>query len=278
VMAGEADVATPISPVLAARLSSMPNLQVVQVSSFLNVLLKFNGGHPEMAKKPVRQAIAMAIDREAMRKTIMLGYAAPQDLWCTSAQPACSAEGVQPYAYDPDKARALLKEAGFDFATPFRFVGQAPGRVAASKETCEAIAEYLGRVGIKVDLQILEFGAWNAILNAKWPKDPSVAMIYATAPDPSRDVAYKLQVNTQTGAIPSWVTDPQIDAMLAKINAFTDMGERDRFMNGILRRLHEEALLLPLWSNDTLYVTRKEVRFDVPPYYPFTILRDVAKA
>ena len=161
VMAGESDVATPISPVLAARIATMPTLQVVRVPAFTNIVVYFNKFHAEAQKREVRQALCMAVDRPALLKSIMLGYAASQELWCTSAQPACSLDGVTPYNYDPDKARDLLKKANFDFNKPLRFVGMAPGRVAASKETCEAIAEYLKRIGVQVDLQILEFGAWN---------------------------------------------------------------------------------------------------------------------
>lgn len=276
VMAGEADVATPISPVLAARMGSMPNLQVVRVPSFLNVLVYFNKFHSETVKPEVRRALCMAVDRDALLKTIMLGYAAPQELWCTAAQPACSLQGVTPYKYDPQRARDMLQKANFDFAKPLRFVGQAPGRVAASKETCEAITEYLKRIGVQVDLQILEFGAWNAIKQAK-QKDPTVAMIYATGPDPSKDVAYKLLVNTQSNLATSWVFDPTNDDMLKRMNAFTDQKERNAFINSILRRMHDEAYFMPLWANDTLCVTSKSVKFDVPPYIAFTPLENVSK-
>jgi peptide/nickel transport system substrate-binding protein len=276
VMAGEADVATPISPVLAARITSMPTLQVVRVPAYLNVLIYYNTLHPETQKLQVRQALSMAVDRSALLKSIMLGYAAPQELWCTSSQPACSLDGVAPYAYDPDKARDLLKKANFDFSKPLRFVGMAPGRVAASKETCEAVAEYLKRIGVQVDLQILEFGAWNKIKQAK-QKDPTVAMIYATGPDPSKDVAYKLQVNTYSSLATSWVFDKRNDEMLDKMNNFTDPKERDAFINAMLRRMHEQAFFLPLWANDTLYVTSKNVNFKVAPFLAFAPLEDVAK-
>jgi peptide/nickel transport system substrate-binding protein len=276
VMAGEADVATPISPVLAARMGSMPNLQVVRVPAFTNILVYFNKFHAETQKPEVRQALCMAIDREAMLKTIMLGYAAPQELWCTSAQPGCSLQGITAYKYDPDKARDLLKKANFDFGKPLKFVGMAPGRVAASKETCEAIAEYLKRVGVQVDLQILEFGAWNQIKQAK-QKDPSVGMIYATGPDPSKDVAYKLQVNTHSTLATSWVFDKENDEMLAKMNNFTDMKEREAFNNKVLRRMHDQAYFLPLWANDTLYVANKSVNFTVAPFLAFAPLENVAK-
>jgi peptide/nickel transport system substrate-binding protein len=276
VMAGESDVATPISPVLAARLATMPTLNVVRVPAFTNILVYFNKFHAETQKREVRQALCMAVDRAALLKSIMLGYASPQELWCTAAQPGCSLDGVTPYSYDPDKARALLKKANFDFSKPFRFVGMAPGRVAASKETCEAIAEYLKRIGIQVDLQILEFGAWNQIKQAK-QKDPNVGMIYATGPDPSKDVAYKLQVNTHSSLITSWVFDKENDEMLAKVNNFIDPKERIAFINKMLRRMHDEAYFLPLWANDTLYVTTKKVGLKVAPYLAFAPLEDVTK-
>jgi len=276
VMAGEADVATPISPVLASRMGTMPALQVVRVPSFLNVLVYFNTQHTETMKPDVRRALCMAVDRDAPLKTIMLGYAAPQALWGTSAQPACSLEGLKPYKYDPQQARDLLRKAGFDFGKPLRFVGQAPGRVAASKETCEAITEYLKRIGVQVNLEILEFGAWNAIKQAK-TKDPTVAMIYATGPDPSKDVAYKLLVNTQSNLATSWVWDKTHDEMLARMNSINNPSERNAYINRILRRLHEEAYYMPLWANDTLFVTAKAVKFDVPPYLAFTTLEKVTK-
>jgi peptide/nickel transport system substrate-binding protein len=218
----------------------------------------------------------MAVDRPSLLKSIMLGYAAPQELWCTSAQPACSLDGVTPYEYNPDKARDLLKKAKFDFSKPLKFVGMAPGRVAASKETCEAVAEYLKRIGIQVDLQILEFGAWNQIKQAK-VKDPTVAMIYATGPDPSKDVAYKLLVNTRSTLATSWVFDKENDEMLAKLNNFTDVKERNAYINKILRRMHDEAYFLPLWANDTLYVASKKVNLKVAPFLAFAPLEDVTK-
>jgi hypothetical protein len=91
-------------------MGSMPALQVVRVPSFLNVIVYFNTLHPETTKPDVRRALCMAVDRDALLKTIMLGYAAPQELWCTSAQPACSLEGLKPYKYDPQQARDLLRQ------------------------------------------------------------------------------------------------------------------------------------------------------------------------
>jgi ABC-type transport system substrate-binding protein len=67
------------------------------------------------------------------------------------------------------------------------------------------------------------------------------------------------------------------DEMLAKMNAFTDLKERNAFINKILRRMHDQAYFLPLWANDSLFVTSKAVDLNVPPYLAFTMLDNVAK-
>ncbi len=277
VLAGEADVVTPISPVVAEKLKASAAVNVVRVDALLNVILFYSTLHPETAKKDVRQALSFAIDREAMRKSLVLGYAAQQELWCTAGQPACDTTGVEPYTYDPKKARALLEKANFDFSKPIKFLGQAGGRVAASKETCEAIAQYYNQVGVQVTLELLEFGAWNAIKGAE-VKDPSYAVIFSTAPDPSKDVAYKLFVNTNSKTRSAYVFDEENDKMLAKMNTIIDPKERYDFLNKIMRRLHDEAFILPLWAMDSLYVTAKNIDLKVPPYLSYTALDNVSKS
>lgn len=276
VMTGEADVVTPVSPFVAERLKSMPQVKVVKVDALLNVFLFYSTLHPETSKLEVRKALSYAVDREAMRKSLVLGYAASQELWCTKGQPACDTSGVEPYNYDPKKARALLEQAKFDFSKPIKFLGQAGGRVAASKETCEAIAQYYKQVGVQVTLELLEFGAWNQIKGAQ-VKDPSYAVIFSTGPDPSKDVAYKLAVNTRSNVRSAYVFDPENDAMLDKMAHFTDSEKRRQFLNKIMRYLHDKAYILPLWALDSLYVTGKDIDLKVPPYLSYTVLDHISK-
>jgi ABC-type transport system substrate-binding protein len=72
VMAGETDAATPISPVLAARLKGMSTPQVVRVPAFTNIVVYFNKFHERTGRREIRHALCMAVDRQAMLKSIML--------------------------------------------------------------------------------------------------------------------------------------------------------------------------------------------------------------
>lgn len=275
VLAGESDVVWPISPVLSSRLAGSPNVQVIRVPTYLNALIKFNGNHAELRKREVRQAFAMAIDRVQLFKTMIGDYGSPEELWCSSGQIGCNAP-VTPYPFDPKQARALLEKAKFDFSTPVKFVAMAPGRVAQSKETAEVITANLQNVGVQVDLKVTEYGAWTVIHGAK-EKDPTVAMIFALAPDPSVDVAYRLQTQIARTGTWSWAPLPELDEKLSRVNNFTDLAAREKFVGEILQRVHEEALVLPLWAINTVYIAKKSVDFKIPPSLSAPLLWNVNK-
>jgi hypothetical protein len=56
------------------------------------------------------------------------------------------------------------------------------------------------------------------------------------------------------------------------MNSFTDLKEREAYINKILRHYHDEAFFLPLWANDTLFVASKSVELNVAPYMAYSVL------
>jgi peptide/nickel transport system substrate-binding protein len=101
-------------------------------------------------KKKVRQAINYAVNVQEIVDNIVGGLGTPTVVLNPmhfGFDPA-----VKPYPYDPEKAKALLKEAGyaqgFDMTIHYTTANMIKG-----DEVCQAIQAYLGRVGIKVKLQ-----------------------------------------------------------------------------------------------------------------------------
>ena len=73
-------------------------------------------GHPALQDKLVRQAINWAIDRDLLIEKVLNGTGVPAYTIVVSANPDFDYKvpaGVEPYSYDPDKAKALLDEAGW---------------------------------------------------------------------------------------------------------------------------------------------------------------------
>src|SRR5262249_40485260 len=67
-------------------------------------------------------------------------------------------EAVKPYEYDPDKAKALLKDAG---AANLEVQFQMPnGRFFGDKAIGEAMGDQLGKVGVKLNANFMDFGTW----------------------------------------------------------------------------------------------------------------------
>jgi peptide/nickel transport system substrate-binding protein len=104
---------------------------------------------PELADVRVRQAIGFAVDRQAIADSIYFGYARP------ASQPMVEEYGYVPeldnfYRYDPEYARQLLNEAGVD---EFTFVAPV---LPDSQPQYEAVQHYLRKVGINMEIEIIE--------------------------------------------------------------------------------------------------------------------------
>ena len=276
IQTGEFDIATNVPPVLAAPLQRMPNLKIVRAPSFSNIFIAINARNPALAKPEVRHALNMAIDKPTLAKTVMFGYATVQDLPCHPDIIGCDAK-VEPYGFDPAKARETLVKAGFDFARPLRFLGMAPGRIAQSRETVEGVAFFLNKIGVKTEITILDYGAWIAIFGAQ-VKDPSVDLVFANFTDYNNDPSARLLRLIHTGGTYNWYANAEVDAMLDRMNDFASAAEREAFLRGVFAKLHEEAPLIPLWTLNSVYAMSKTIQWNPTPNVSWPVLWNVAKS
>jgi peptide/nickel transport system substrate-binding protein len=134
------------------------NLELVQGTEGAEVVttpagvgaIWINTKHEELTDVRVRQAISYAIDRKTICDNLFQGYADPVSSevpYLTWAQ----SPDLNPYDYDPEKAKALLTEAGFTGDETYKLWYYYPDQLTAS--VMEACQQYLDAVGIKVTLQ-----------------------------------------------------------------------------------------------------------------------------
>ena len=150
--AGEIHVIDRVTPDLVETLKSSRGVKVFDVPAVEAQRWVF-----QLAKEPVkdqrlRQAISLAIDRNAIIKDLLLGYARPVD---SPVPPGLIGHTSLPAkAYDPEKARQILKQAGYSNVT-LDFVLM-KDLYPKQLEISQAVAAMLGEVGIKVNIKNLE--------------------------------------------------------------------------------------------------------------------------
>lgn len=153
---GEIDFAHDLSPVTARTLDGNDAVELVPTRSPYLVGLSFqlNMGVKPFDDPRVREAFKLAVDRETMVKTVFYGNAqVGNDL------PAIGfpdyAEGLPQRAHDPERARALLKQAGADGMKVTLTTGpETPGMV----ETATLFVEDLKKAGVRASLRELPAG------------------------------------------------------------------------------------------------------------------------
>ncbi len=153
--AGETVFANNIAPDQIERIKKMPNAEVVQSSSARFIYCGMRCDRKPLSDVRVRQAINYAVNKEAIVKDIMRGYGQAANSPLPPMIFAASTE-LKPWPYDPARAKALLKEAGYG-GEPITF-GIANGRFIADKQIGEAITGYMQEVGLKVNPETPEFG------------------------------------------------------------------------------------------------------------------------
>ncbi len=116
---GEIDIATDVTPRSSAGLASSPNVAVRTVSGNKTVFVSLNTLEGPLADKRVRQALNYAVDKQAIADQLYAGLAKPLGQMYAPSVFGYS-KSVEPYPYDPERAKQLLAEAGYNKDNPLR--------------------------------------------------------------------------------------------------------------------------------------------------------------
>ncbi len=236
VQTGEADIAPNIALQDATNDKtdfSYPNSETVY--------LRINNGTAPLNDTRVRQALNYAIDREAFIGTIL----ADGTLIATGITPPSTLgydKDLKPYPYDPDKARALLKQAkadGVKVDTEITMIGRT-GNFGNVLETLEALQSMFQEVGFNVTLQMYEVGEWNNFFSKPFPTDKGPMMVQAQHDNANGDPVFSMFFKYGSDGLQSGVTDAKLDKMIAKATA--ESGEaREALWGEAFRYIYEDA-------------------------------------
>jgi peptide/nickel transport system substrate-binding protein len=162
-LSGDVDFIEPVPLQDVTRVNAGDTAKVLQGPELRTIFLGFDHYRPELkysnvkGKNPfkdarVRQAIYLAVDEQAIASKVMRGAATPSALMITPLLFDLSKDFKRP-AYDPEKAKKLLAEAGYP--NGFEVMLDCPNdRYVNDEAICQAVTAMLSRVGIKINLNV----------------------------------------------------------------------------------------------------------------------------
>ncbi|MDR3322468.1 MAG: ABC transporter substrate-binding protein [Synergistaceae bacterium] len=207
---GEADIITFVPWNRLSEIGTDPALKVLTPQSTEMRNLDINCVEGPTADVKVRRAIAMAINKEAIVKTVLFGYGTTADSFISSAVTYYSKPQVP--EYDVEAAKALLAEAGYPDG--FEATLTTVSGNAVYEQMATMIKEQLAAVGIDMKIELLEAGTHNNLRNnlklqmffGGWTND---------IPDPSQQAGY-FTVPTMSNCVHTgWVNNRAVELTMS---------------------------------------------------------------
>jgi len=156
--AGDVDViAYDLSPENAVLLGKDPRFKVLKGNTTTEVILAMNHSRKPFNVRRVREAMTLAINRQAVIQGAVAGNGTPIGSHMDPTNPYyVDLTGL--YPYNPEKAKQLLTEAGYPDG--FEAVLKLPEPYAYARRSGEIIADQLSKVGIKLTIEVIQWGQW----------------------------------------------------------------------------------------------------------------------
>jgi peptide/nickel transport system substrate-binding protein len=237
------------------RLKADPRFQAVEhTASALNYLLGANLLNPPLDNKKVRQALNYAIDRKRFAETVLLGTSTPFSLPWLPSSLAYDAQKRSFYTYDPERAKALLDEAGVgNFEIDILpFSGYAELATFAQLYQGD-----LAKLGIKLNVQTLQAPAWlDQINNRKYTG------VYATAAGAAQMEPLTLFTNSRVydpGGNNSGYKNDRYQELVTTASVEPDVAKRKQLYAQLNDLVLDESFSMPMADNKPKLVTRAGV-------------------
>lgn len=209
----------------------------------------------------VRQAMLYAIDRQQILEELLNGHGEIVDGFLSSASPFYD-DSLTPVSYDPEKAKTLLEEAGWDGSQTIRFYVNSGDSTFVN--AAAIIAAEWAAVGIKAEIQTVDFAT---LMSVAGTEDYDVlAVQYTYAPvDPYPDVAWLL------GGEGSWTgySDDTLNDALTKSQLTSDPEETKELFSVVDKKVQEDVPMFSAYVISAQGAVSKRITGATPSVYGF---------
>ena len=251
--AGRADLVRGLSPDDAEALKGESAVQVLSVPTERVAYLSVNALSGPTTDVRVRRAIALAIDRDSLITALQQGYAKPVNEVLTPPDFGYTGD-VPAWPFDPDQARALIKQAGAQGAT-LAFITSP----VYDRRLNEAVQQMLQDVGFKVDIQMMDQPTF--LRRRQGPADTAGTLSqgrWSCACQDADGVIYPL---FRSGSIWSKYANPAYDTLVDDARSTLDEVRRLKDYHQAIEILHDDVPGIGLFQDVALYGARKGLKW-----------------
>jgi peptide/nickel transport system substrate-binding protein len=257
-LSGDVDIVTDLPPQDFFRLKEEGKVKLLEGAEIRTVFFVMDEGSDELrdasvkGKNPfkdkrVREAMNLALDREAIKRSIMRGLSVPAALMVPPGVNGYEAALDTPLKPDLDKARKLLAEAGYPqgFEVPLNCPNN---RYVNDEQVCQAAVSMWAKIGMKVRLITAPFATHSQTFQRG--ESPFYMLGWGVS---TYDALYAMQAwgHTRTnGADGNFnfgkVSDAKLDSLIQLIKFEPDVAKRNALIHDALLRIRDESLFIPI--------------------------------
>lgn len=241
--AGEIDLAVNMLPEYVSELPAYKTSDGIEFT-----FIRFNTLRGPMKNKLMRQAACYAVDKQALAESLYLGYANVAQGQLAKPGYFGYNDDIKAYPYDPDKAKALLQEAGYK-GEVVELVSER-GRWLKDGELTEAVAGMLTDAGFNVKLTFLSWQEWlDTLFNLEKAPD----MMFSSNGNELFDMDRFYQALIKTGGPQSAYSNPEVDKMIDAARSEMDSAKRLQLYKDLAKIVYEDPFGIPLLNLKDIY-------------------------
>jgi glutathione transport system substrate-binding protein len=241
---GEAQFAFSVPPEAVENLKKNANLDIVVAPSIIARYISLNTTQKPFDNPKVREALNYAINKEALAKVAFAGYAIPSEGVLPKGVEFATKLG--PWPYDPAKAKALLKEAGYP--NGFESTLWSAYNHSTAQKVIQFAQQQLAQVGVKVTVRALEAGQRVAeVESVQDPAKAAVRMYYVGWSSSTGEADWAMrpllagESQPPRGFNTAYYNNAEVNGDIAKALVTTDAAERSKIYADAQQKIWKDA-------------------------------------
>ncbi|HOX30724.1 MAG TPA: ABC transporter substrate-binding protein [Spirochaetales bacterium] len=292
-LAGDVDIIDQVSPVDQERLRKDARISVLSVPAATMMYIHMDSNRDAtpfvrakdgsvLAKNPlkdprVREALSLSINRAALVQRVLGGAAVPAGQFVPEGMVGWAPE-LKPDAYDPERAKKLLAEAGYPEGFSMTIHGP-NDRYLNDEQVTQTIGQFFARIGIDIKVQALPYSVFStAATNLEY----SIFLMGFgnTTGDAARGMTAVLATFDKATGMGAnnrgRYSNPAFDKLIQSAAAASDEKRREKDLQDAVRiAVGKDRGIIPLYFQTTTWAMRKGLTY-VPRMDEMTLARDVA--